>query len=139
MFTDRQPENVRDLYQEIVCNLWRSRKRFKGDCSDMSWFYRVGLNTAVSQFRKRKREPLFVELVPEMEESLKDEARDERIEELYATIDMLNDADKAFIMLYVDEVPYDEIVRITGVSYAAVTKRISRIKERIKDLTKNVK
>ena len=133
MFTDRQPENVRDLYQEIVCNLWRNRKRFKGDCSDRSWFYRVGLNTAVSQFRKRRRRPLLVELSPEIEQSLEDEAKDERIDELYAMIGSLNDADKALIMLYIDGVPYAEIAQIAGISYASATKRISRIKEKLKN------
>lgn len=34
MFTDRDPENVKDMYQDIVCSLWESWPRFRGQCKE---------------------------------------------------------------------------------------------------------
>ena len=55
-FTDRQPDNVNDLYQEIVCNLWRGWRGFRSDSDVTSWVYRVALNTASMEVRKKKQE-----------------------------------------------------------------------------------
>lgn len=137
MFTDRQPDSVRDLYQDIVCNLWASRAKYREECSTRTWFYRIGLSTAVSRLRKRRHTPLIIELSKEMEESIKEEKQDEWIEELYNLINQLNKADKAIILLYVDNVPLDEIANIMGITYMAVGKRISRIKEKLQIIKKN--
>lgn len=137
MFTDRQPDNIRDLYQDIVCNLWESREKYREECSIRTWFYRIGLSTAVSQLRKRRHTPLIIELTKEMEESIKEEKQDERIEELYNMINQLNKADKALILLYIDKVPLAEIASIMGITYMAVGKRISRIKEKLQTQKKN--
>lgn len=134
MFTDRQPDNIRDLYQDIVCNLWENHEKFREECSTRTWFYRIGLSTAVSQLRKRRHTPLIIELTKEMEESIKEEKQDERIEELYNMINQLNKADKSLILLYVDDIPLNEIAGIMGISYMAAAKRLSRIKDKLQTL-----
>ena len=48
MFTDRDPENVKDMYQDIVCSLWESWPRFRGQCKENTWVYSIAFNTAVS-------------------------------------------------------------------------------------------
>lgn len=127
MFTDRQPDNVRDLYQDIVCNLWENRGKFRGECSEATWFYRVGLSVAVTQVRKRRRRPLTIELTCEMEETIAEESSNGQINEL----DRLNKSDKALILLYVDKLSLSDIAGIMGLTVAAVGKRIQRIKEKL--------
>ncbi len=42
MFTNRQIDNIKDLYQDIVCNLWNERKNFRNECDYKTWAYRIG-------------------------------------------------------------------------------------------------
>lgn len=42
------PDNLNDLYQEVVINLWKAFPRFRGECKASTWVYRIGLNTCIS-------------------------------------------------------------------------------------------
>src|SRR3954467_788739 len=44
-----------DLFQEITIQIWRSVVAFRGDCSVLTWMYRVALNTAIAWPRKEGR------------------------------------------------------------------------------------
>lgn len=108
-FTDRQPDNVRDLYQDIVCNLWEGRHKWRGRCSGSTWHYRVALNTAISQWRRRRRRPTIVELTPEMAETMAEEQHDSMVNELYRRIDRLGNVDKAVTLLYLDGLSQNQL------------------------------
>ncbi|MBO4600387.1 MAG: sigma-70 family RNA polymerase sigma factor, partial [Bacteroidales bacterium] len=101
-FAKGDSEVLRDLYQEMVCNLWSSRNQFRGDCSPKNWMYRVALNTAISLWRKEVRQPRFIPLPVEMEQWLRDEPDNPLRDELYRLIDLLPKADQALIYLYID-------------------------------------
>jgi len=48
----KEKEYRRDLFQEIVLQLWRSFPTFRKEAKASTWMYRVALNTAISQFRR---------------------------------------------------------------------------------------
>ena len=50
---------------------------------------------------------------------------------MYQLIDRLNRLDKALILLWLDEVPYDEIGTIMGISRNNVASRLRRAKEKL--------
>ncbi|MEJ7780609.1 MAG: sigma-70 family RNA polymerase sigma factor [Daejeonella sp.] len=50
-------EDKKDLFQEIVLQLWRSYPGFRNESQRSTWMYRVALNTAISNFRKESRKP----------------------------------------------------------------------------------
>ena len=54
-YTDKQPESIDDLYQEIVSNLWHGWPKFRGKSDTATWVYRVALNTAKSELRNLQR------------------------------------------------------------------------------------
>ena len=54
-FARGDAEVEKDIYQEILYNLWRTRDRYNGQCSIKNWLYRVGLNTAISLWRQEKK------------------------------------------------------------------------------------
>lgn len=130
-YTDRQPDNVRDLYQEIVCNLWQTWPSFRHESSENTWVYRIALNTAAAQLRKQKHIPSIVQLTDEMISSLGDSQHAELENLLYRLIDQLNKADKALILLYLDKIPYDQIANILGIAEATARKRVERIKQKL--------
>ncbi|MBQ7490135.1 MAG: sigma-70 family RNA polymerase sigma factor [Bacteroidales bacterium] len=130
-YTDRQPDNVRDMYQDIVCNLWQAWPSFRHESKENTWVYRVALNTAATQLRKRSRAPSIVLLSDEMVSTLVDCRQDELSNRLYRLIDHLGKADKSLILLYLDKIPYNQIAEIVGVSEAAARKRVERIKQKL--------
>ena len=118
VFTDRQPDSVRDLYQDIVCNLWQGWGRMRGDSTEGTWVYRVAL-------------PVIVRLSDEMIATLADTRREDLYDKLYRLIDRLDDTDKSLILLYLDNIPSRQIAIITGVGEATARKRIERIKQKL--------
>ena len=54
MFSQNEDE-VADLFQDILVNLWNGFRKFRGDSSHNTWIYRVSLNTCISAERKKKR------------------------------------------------------------------------------------
>lgn len=122
-----------DLYQEVLINLWRGFERFEGRSKPSSWVYRVGLNTCVSHMRRNRRfrdaRPLFESTGVVDEEP----GRRERLEELYALIGRLDVLEKAVVMLWLEELPYDEIARITGLARNTVASKLHRIRLKLRD------
>ena len=131
-FTDRQPDNVNDLYQEIVCNLWRGWPKFRGESDPTSWVYRIALNTAGMELRKYKRRKCY-ETIP-IDENLRDslaEESDPRREELYDIIDQLPDDEKKLLLLHLDHLTNAQIAKIAGTSEDAIKQHIYRIRQKL--------
>ena len=56
MFSKDQDE-VADLYQETLINLWKGLPQLKAEGNVKGWVYRVSLNTCISLDRKKKARP----------------------------------------------------------------------------------
>lgn len=123
----------KDLYQEIVYQLWKGYDGFRGESKVSTWMYRVALNTAFTHIRKNKRKghsvPLdHIDLTYEVHDPL----LEERLKQLYRQIKLLSDLEKGLILLLLEGKKYDEIADITGLSPSNVGTRISRIKQKLK-------
>jgi RNA polymerase sigma-70 factor, ECF subfamily len=129
-------DDCEDLYQDIVAQLWRAWGSFRGESKISTWIYRVALNTAISGFRKQKKLPLNHELTPEtmnlpQEDTLK---KKEDIELLNMAINRLSEVEKAMIMLYLDEVSYEDIASIVGITQNNVRVKMLRIREKLRNI-----
>lgn len=124
---------ISDLYQEIVLNLWKGYPSFRGESKYSTWMYRIALNTCISFFRRKKVRPNYLENVPDITDSVDNE--DEQIKELYCLINKLGKIEKALVLLYLDDKSYKEISEITGISLTNVATRISRIKEKLRQMS----
>ena len=127
-----------DLFQEIVIQLWNAYPKFRGDSKFSTWLYRVALNTAITGLRKKKdfiesREPAQL---PEQinEENADDE---EELRQLYKAIGQLSQVEKAIVMLYMEDRSYEEMEEILGMSQGNLRVKMNRIKEKLRQLTKN--
>ena len=61
---------------------------------------------------------------------------DESLNQLYDAIKQLSEVDRAVILLYLEDKPYQEIADIIGTSPNNIAVRITRIKERLKKILK---
>lgn len=132
----RNPEDRRDLIQEIVVQLWRSFDRYDDRYRFSTWMYRIAMNVAISFYRSQSRR---VRATVPIEESVLEIAGDQGPEEssedlrlLHGFIDRLDELNKALIILYLDGNSYDTIAEILGISTTNVATKISRIKERLR-------
>jgi RNA polymerase sigma factor (sigma-70 family) len=132
----KDPDNRKDLEQEILIQLWKSFEKFDGRVKISTWIYRIALNTAISFYRSDTRISRHRAPIPESVLSLPDTGDEPELEEnisaLYRFIDGLERFDKALILLYLDSRKYSEISTILGITETNVATKISRIKESIK-------
>jgi len=138
LYGQTQPDRE-DLFQEIIVQLWKAVPKFQEQSRFSTWLYRVALNTAISDFRKKRRAlPVIQTEVASLEiESELIDDKDERLKTLYAAITQLQEIDKAIVMLYLEDKSYDEMEDIVGISASTLRVRMNRIKEKLRELTKN--
>ncbi len=124
----------KDLYQEIVYQLWRSFDSFRNEAKRSTWMYKVALNTAISQLNKQKRKPgsISMDLMVPAETDSPDPVFEERLKIMYTCIHQLNLLERGLMLLLLEGRKYDEIAEITGLTPTNVGTRISRIKSKLK-------
>jgi RNA polymerase sigma-70 factor (ECF subfamily) len=128
-----------DYYQEILIRLWKSYPSFKKQSAFSTWLYRVALNTAMDIIRKQSIYPKHIELskneynITEYENLIESDKR----EKLYQAINYLSDAEKAMIILYLEEYNYREIAEIIGISESNTGVKINRIKNQLIKILEN--
>ncbi|MCF8222582.1 MAG: sigma-70 family RNA polymerase sigma factor [Bacteroidales bacterium] len=129
-----------DLFQEIVLRLWKGFSSFEGKSKISTWIYRVSINTAITVNRLNERRPKLSSLEKHgftIMNEIQESDHNEEITLLLKCINKLNDLEKAIIHLYLDEVSYQEIGAIVGISTSNVATKISRIKIKLKDIIEN--
>lgn len=129
----------KDLFQEIVIQLWKAYPKFKGDAKLSTWLYRVALNTAITGLRRQKDFITSYEpaTLPQPADDNTSHADEERLQQLYAAIGQLNEIEKAIVMLYMEDKSYREMEDIMGISEATLRVKMNRIKDKLRELTKN--
>ena len=133
MFSKDQDE-VNDLFQEVLINLWKGYDSFEGRSDVRTWIYRISLNTCISQDRKKKK----AKSVPLSMSINLFEDRDEdtrQVEMLRKRINTLGAFDRAIILLWLENMSYEEIGQVVGISTKNVSVRLFRIKEQLKNMS----
>ena len=127
-------EQVQDLSQEVLINLWRGLPKFEGNSSLKTWVWRVSLYTCISQERKSHR-PKQSDLIDLDIDLYNDADRDtKQIKLLHERINRLGPFDRAIILLWLENISYEEIGAIVGISEKSVSVRLYRIKEQLKTM-----
>jgi len=132
------PSDHEDLFQEIVIQLWKAYPNFRGEAKFSTWAYRIGLNTTLALFRKRKRDVPAdsMEILPEIKIAEENDDQTAQIQAMYDAIHQLSDVEKALIMMYLDDKPYREISEILGITEGNARVKMNRAKEKLKTLIK---
>lgn len=131
------PEDARDMAQEILIKVWRSLPNFKGDSSFSTWLYRVAVNTCLDELRRRKKvQHTSMEALAESGwEPTDPEA--EHLLELALNRDLLNgalrelpDDFRAVIVLRdVNGLAYEEIAQVLDCPIGTVRSRLNRARK----------
>ena len=134
MFSKDEDE-VADLFQDILIKLWEGFSKFRGESNINTWIYRVSLNTCISAQRKKKRKGEILPLT--MDINLFDDGDEDikQIRMLQKRISALGPFDRAIVLLWLENLSYEEIASIVGISVKNVSVRLFRIKEQLKKMS----
>ena len=129
----KDADEVNDLFQETLVNLWRGFDGFEQRSDIRTWIYRVALNTCISIDRKKRRSPtvalsMDINLFEDRDEDTK------QVDMLHQRISRLKPFDRAIVLLWLENLSYEEIGQIVGISTKNVSVRLFRIKEQLKQM-----
>lgn len=133
MFSKDEDE-VADLFQEILINIWKGFENFRGDSSMRTWIWRISFNTCVSYEKRKSRRGSTIPL--SLSINLFDDSDEDtrQIKMLQKRIRQLGPFDRAIVLLWLDDLSYAEIGEIVGISEKNVSVRLVRIREQLKEM-----
>lgn len=133
MFSNDQDE-VADLFQEVLLNLWQGMDSFRHEAQPRTWVYRIALNTCLAYEKKKPRQKGGLCLSIDINLFAAKDNETKQIRLLYERINRLNYLDRAIVLLWLENLPYEEIAAIVGISIKNVSVRLVRIKEQLKQM-----
>ena len=135
MFSSDEQE-VADLFQEVLIRLWKGIDSFDGRSDIKTWIYRVARNTCVTIDKKKQRRrkaQLSMDI-----DLFNDRSCDtEQARLLHRRISELQPLDRAIVLLWLEDISYDEIAAIIGITPKNVSVRLYRIRQQLNNSTTN--
>ncbi len=133
-------EDQKDMYQEVLINIWKSLDSFRGDAALSTWIYRIAVNTSLGFTGKAfKHLKLIVNTNTENlsllvnDEYLADKLKQEtQLNLLQLELNQLSVIEKSLISLMLEELSMRDIADIIGITEPNVKVKIHRIKEKLK-------
>ena len=136
----KNTEDRKDLFQEILYNIWKSLDNFRHEAAIDTWIYRIALNTAIGYVNKEHKRQSYIvknDLLFDYNQLYADDQEqrvrlEESLEELHLKLNQLSIIDKAIMTLMLEELSTKEIANIVGITQANVKVKIHRIKNQLK-------
>ena len=129
----KDTDEVNDLFQEVLVNLWKGMSSFKGQSDIRTWIYRIALNTCISMDRKKKITTIPLSMDANLFQDQDEDTKQVKL--LHNRISKLQPFDKAIVLLWLENISYDEIGEIVGISTKNVASRLFRIKEKLRSMS----
>lgn len=130
-------EEVDDLFQDVMVNIWRGLDLFRGEAKVSTWVYRIAVNTSLIYNKKTSKKKQMIshhdmdELIDNSSESIENKMN---LTLLHKSISGLKKQDRLIITLLLEGMSYQEISDITGISVNYVGVKINRIKQQLEKM-----
>ena len=92
----------------------------------------MSVNTCISADRKKKRQSHQVELSIDSRLFDRQDSESRQVKVLYDRIHRLNLLDRAIVLLWLENLPYEEIGQIVGLTAKNISVRLVRIRKKKK-------
>lgn len=131
-----------DNFQEVLLQLWKSFPKLKDRTKIGSWIYAVSINTSISKIRKDSK-LVFTDLadsIPEIsliEDNAESQDLEANFQQLIEALYKLTEIDRSIMLLYLEELDYNQIAEIIGITTTNVGVRINRSKKQLKKYLNN--
>ena len=137
------PSDRDDLLQEIAIAIWQALPRFRGDCSERTFLFRIAHNRGIAYLaRSRSQMPGLAEEIevhdpaPDPESEL---AQEQSTARLRRAIHRLPVAYRQVVTLTLEGLGYGEIAEVLGISESNVGVRLSRARQILRESLENRK
>jgi RNA polymerase sigma-70 factor (ECF subfamily) len=125
-----------DLVQDIIVAIWRALPRFRGECSERTFIFRIAHNRAVAYITRRQL-PLDSTAIevdvedrrPNPEETLSAEQEGQR---LLDAVQRLPINHRQVVTLMLEGLSYNEIADVLGISETNVGARLTRARQMLR-------
>lgn len=129
-----------DATQEVFIKVWENLTKFRSESNISTWIFRIASNTCLMYLRKQSykkevRTDQFAEI--SIENDLQE--TDEKLSKMYGCIDQLDPTGKLIIMMVLENLSYDKIAVIIGITEENLRVRIHRIKTKLTKCVQNGK
>lgn len=132
----KDQDDLNDLFQEVVLNLWKSFPSYRGDSKLTTWVYRIAMNTCITFLRRSNTRLQTIPMTADVASLVADEeGRTGQLQELYRLINRLGKLERALILLWLEDRSYQEMADILGISKANVAVKLLRTKEKLKKMS----
>ena len=140
--------DAEDAAQQVFINIYYSKNRYSPSAQFTTWLYTICKNTCLKTFRKKRLPAVFMDAELFLEEGsvpaqISDPNTDTPLEDVLIreqeslvkdAIDALPENQKMVLILYkYEQLSYDEIARITGLSAKAVKSLLHRARTNLKE------
>lgn len=123
----QRPADAEDAMQETFVRAFRELPRFRGDSCAKTWVYRIAVNQALSMLRRRREGAELHEeaaVAADGAPGLVDQM------EIRAALERTRPEHRAVLVLrFWEELSYEEIAAVLGISLPAVKMRLLRARE----------
>ncbi|MFT4834418.1 MAG: RNA polymerase sigma factor (sigma-70 family) [Marinoscillum sp.] len=127
------PIEPEDLFQEVIIQIWKAYSSFENRSGMNTWVYRIALNVCMRYKNKadhRDRKTIRLESIQfEPRESIPDNKQEEKFQALNSCVHKLHESDQSIVILSLDELPYKEIAKITGLTENHIAVKMKRIRK----------
>lgn len=127
-------DEAQDIMQEALVQLWRSFGTFRGESNEKTWIWRICTNTCISYTRKEEKYRNTIQLEVSNLLTMDDEDV-KQIQMLHNRIHSLRPFDRAIVLLWMEDLSYEEIGEIVGITAKNVSVRLFRIKEQLRQMS----
>jgi len=130
----------KDMFQEVLINIWKSLDSFRGDAQLSTWIYRVTINTAMGFANKEiRRQKIFLDPKDNSLQNFMEldddhyKEKEKLFQALENQINQLSVIDKIMITMVLESANYKEIASVMGITEPNVRVKIHRIKTELKE------
>jgi RNA polymerase sigma factor (sigma-70 family) len=134
----REPGDREDLFQDIAVAIWQALPRFRGECSERTFLFRIAHNRAIAYIAKRRLPTVdadeHAEIEdggPDPEEALSSEQQGQR---LLRAVRLLPVAYAQVVTLTLEGMSYSDIAAVLGISDTNVGARLTRARQMLRKL-----
>ena len=128
---ERDPAKQQDLVQDIWLAVWQALPRFRNECSERTFVFRIAHNRAVSHVDRwqRRRTDILEEDAPIADPGLDPEhalSQQQRQERLRAAVQALSIGMRQVVVLTLEGLSNAEVADVVGISENNVAVRLTR-------------
>jgi RNA polymerase sigma factor (sigma-70 family) len=135
---ERDPARWEDLFQDVCLALWQALPRFRGDCSERTFAFRIAHNRGLSHGWRARGAPAALEEAGEIPDTRRDPESElcdrDRRERLREAVRRLPAVARQVVALSLEGLSHREIGEVLGLTENNVAVRLTRARKLLREM-----